>query len=431
MQAGPAFGPREGGGRFGSPREAARPGDDFRSLSSGAPLVYEWRMTELDPIELARALIRRPSITPRDEGALDVLEASLTAVGFSCTRLRFEDEAAEPVDNLYARYGFGAPHFCFAGHTDVVPTGPVEAWTYPPFAAEIKEGQLWGRGAADMKGAIAAFVAAAARMIGRGFDGSISLLITGDEEGVAINGTKKMLGWLAERGERIDHCLVGEPSCVRELGDMIKVGRRGSINCFLTVKGRQGHVAYPERAQNPIPALLRKLLALSETPLDAGYDRFQPSNLEITDIHVGNPAHNVIPASATARFNIRFNPNWTGASMDEWLRKKLDALAAQTGSIYELQSLASGDAFLTTDADFLGLVADAVEKHTQRRPEFSTGGGTSDARFIKDFAPVAEFGLVGATIHQINEHARVADIIRLTDIYAEILCAYFGRRSAD
>lgn len=391
-------------------------------------LVYQSPMSEIDPLELARALIRRPSVTPLDEGALDIVEASLAALGFTCSRLRFEDAEAAPVDNLYARFGVDGPNFCFAGHTDVVPVGDAESWSSPPFGAELRDGKLWGRGAADMKSAIAAFIGAAARCIDTGpIRGSISLLITGDEEGVAINGTRKVLNWLIERGEKIDHCLIGEPSSAETLGDMIKVGRRGSINCVLTVKGRQGHVAYPDRANNPIPALLRKLLALSETPLDAGYDRFQPSILQITDIHVGNPAHNVIPASASARFNIRFNPNWTGASIEAWIRRKLDAIAAETGARYELSARASGDAFLTMDAAFLNMVADCIEKGAGRRPEFSTSGGTSDARYIKEIAPVAEFGLVGATIHQVDEHVAIDDIARLTNIYADILACYFER----
>lgn len=395
---------------------------------SARRLVYQSPMSEIDPLELARALIRRPSVTPLDEGALDIVEASLAALGFTCSRLRFEDAEAAPVDNLYARFGADGPNFCFAGHTDVVPVGDAESWSSPPFGAELRDGKLWGRGAADMKSAIAAFIGAAARCIDTGpIRGSISLLITGDEEGVAINGTRKVLNWLIERGEKIDHCLIGEPSSAETLGDMIKVGRRGSINCVLTVKGRQGHVAYPDRANNPIPALLRKLLALSETPLDAGYDRFQPSILQITDIHVGNPAHNVIPASASARFNIRFNPNWTGASIEAWIRRKLDAIAAETGARYELSARASGDAFLTTDAAFLNMVADCIEKGAGRRPEFSTSGGTSDARYIKDIAPVAEFGLVGATIHQVDEHVEIADIATLTNIYADILACYFER----
>jgi succinyl-diaminopimelate desuccinylase len=284
-----------------------------------------------------------------------------------------------------------------------------------------------------MKGAIAAFTAAAARAIEAGdVKGALSFLITGDEEGPAVNGTKKVLERLREQNIAFDHCLVGEPSNRDALGDMIKVGRRGSINCWLTVKGRQGHVAYPDRAKNPIPALLRKLLFLSETPLDTGYERFDPSHLEVTDIHIGNPAHNVIPEKATARFNVRFNPNWTGEKIDAWLRDRLDALAAEIGAEYELETIVSGEAFLTTDTDYVRLIADCVEAHLGRRPAFSTSGGTSDARFIKDYAPVAEFGLVGATMHQTDENVALADIAALTEIYGEIIRRYyrkFGRRS--
>lgn len=380
-------------------------------------------MTKIDPVELSRALIRRPSVTPADEGALDVLEAALTGLGFTCTRLPFGE-----VDNLYARYGTARPHFCFAGHTDVVPPGDNAGWSTDPFSAEIKDGFLWGRGAADMKCAVAAFAAAAARAIETGaMTGSLSFLITGDEEGPAINGTRKMLDWLREQDIKIDHCLVGEPSNPDALGDMIKVGRRGSINCWLTVTGKQGHVAYPHRAQNPIPALLKKLLMLSETPLDEGYERFQPSSLQVTDIHIGNPAHNVIPEKATARFNIRFNPNWTGEKIKTWLAEKIAAVAKETNATYTLESIVSGEAFLTTDMDFIHLVRDTVEEKTGRKPELSTSGGTSDARFIKDHAPVCEFGMVGATMHQIDEHVAVDDINTLCDIYYEITARYFKR----
>ena len=377
----------------------------------------------LDPINLARALIRCPSVTPADAGALDVLQAALEELGFSCTRLPFED-----IDNLYAEIGAGAPHLCFAGHTDVVPPGDEGEWTSPPFDATLKDGKLWGRGASDMKGAIAAFAAAAARAIANGkIKGKLSLLITGDEEAKGVNGTVRMLPWLREHSIAIDHCIVGEPSNPDTIGDMIKVGRRGSINCWLTVTGKQGHVAYPRRAQNPIPALMRKLLVLSETPLDEGYDRFQPSSLQVTDIHIGNPAHNVIPGKAAARFNIRFNPNWTGASIQQWLRDRLDAVATEIGASYKLDCVVSGEAFLTTDTDFLAVLSDCVEAKTGRRPELSTSGGTSDARFIKDYAPVAEFGLVGATIHQIDEFAEVSDITLLTDIYESMIATYFER----
>lgn len=380
---------------------------------------------KIDPVELTRALVRRPSVTPKDEGALDVLQGQLTAIGFHCRRMVFADAGGEPVDNLYARWGALYPAFCFAGHTDVVPAGDPAAWTHPPFEAIEQNGEIWGRGAADMKGAIGAFAAAAERVIAKRPDGSIVMLITGDEEGPALNGTRKVLDRIAADGERISHCLVGEPSSNEMLGDTIKVGRRGSTNCWLTVFGDQGHVAYPERGRNPIPALLKMLLALTETRLDHGYNRFQPSSLQLTDIEVGNPAANVIPAKAMARFNVRFNPNWTGQRLETFLRKILDEASAAMKVRYELKAVCSGDAFLTTDNDFLDLLSSAIEAVTGRRPERSTTGGTSDARFIKNFAPVAEFGLVGQTIHQVDERASVADIRALADIYETILDRYF------
>lgn len=380
-------------------------------------------MTAIDPVDMSRALIRQPSVTPADAGALDILEEALGALGFTCTRLKFED-----VDNLFARYGEARPHLCFAGHTDVVPPGDEAGWTRPPFDAVIEKGRLWGRGAADMKCAVAAFAAAAARAIDAGaVNGSLSFLITGDEEGPAINGTRKVLDWLRENDIDIDHCLVGEPSNPREIGEMIKVGRRGSVNCWLTVTGKQGHVAYPALANNPIPALMRKLLVLSETPLDEGYERFQPSSLQVTDIHIGNPAHNIIPEKATARFNVRFNPNWTGETITQWARDKADAVAKEVGAKYTLETIVSGEAFLTTDMDFLHLLQDAIEEKSGQRPELSTSGGTSDARFIKDMCPVAEFGMVGETMHQVDENVAVKDIERLTDIYTLIIERYFIR----
>jgi succinyl-diaminopimelate desuccinylase len=277
-----------------------------------------------------------------------------------------------------------------------------------------------------MKGGIAAFVAAAERLGAKRPNASIALIITGDEEGPAINGTRRILEWMAANGERIDHCLVGEPSSSEKLGDMIKVGRRGSMNCWLTVHGAQGHVAYPHRARNPIPALLKKLLTLSETPLDEGYPNFQPSSLQITDIHVGNPAANVIPARATARFNVRFNPTWTGASLEAWLRARLDEAANAAGVAYDLSAICSGEAFLTTDESFLAIVEEVIAAKTGAPPERSTTGGTSDARFIRFVAPVVEFGLVGQSIHKVDEHAAVADIFTLTDIYEAILDRYFA-----
>ena len=392
-----------------------------------------------DPARLAMALMERPSVTPADAGALGVLETVLCALGFTCERMPFHAAGSEPVDNLYAVWhapdgpdhgslNTDGPHFCYAGHTDVVPPGDETAWRFPPFVPTVDDGLLYGRGAADMKGGIAAFVAGAARAItsGRIRTGSISLLITGDEEGPAVNGTRPMLEALAARGVRFDHCLVGEPTSVDTLGDMMKVGRRGSMNCWITVAGVQGHVAYPHRAANPIPAFLKNLIALAETPVDDGYDRFQPSSLQITDIHVGNPAHNIIPGKATARFNIRFNPNWTGAKLEEWLRARLDVIAAETGFAYDLKVIVSGEAFLTTDDAFIALVADAIDGATGARPELSTSGGTSDARFIKDYAPVVEFGLVGASIHKVDEHAALADIHTLASIYEAILARYFA-----
>lgn len=391
------------------------------------PLVYQTGMAIIDPLELTRALIRKPSVTPKDEGALDLLEEKLKALGFRCLRMVFDEPGTDPVDNLYARWGSEEPVFCFAGHTDVVPAGDADDWSSPPFEPTDKDGAIYGRGAADMKGSIAAFAAAAERVIATGPKGSIAFLITGDEEGPAFNGTKKMLRRLDESGERISHCLVGEPSSSEMLGDMIKVGRRGSMNCWLTVFGTQGHVAYPARAKNPIPALLKKLLTLSETPLDDGYEKFQPSSLQITDIHVGNPASNVIPAKAAARFNVRFNPNWTGEKLEAYLRKTLDEAALAAGVRYELSAICSGGAFLTTDADFLDLTTRAIREKTGLEPDRSTTGGTSDARFIKEYAPVLEFGLVGKTIHKVDEHAAVSDILSLVDIYEDILIRYFEK----
>lgn len=379
-----------------------------------------------DPLEIARELIRCPSVTPEDAGALAVLEKWLTPLGFTCERMRFSDNDTPDIDNLYARFGTGAPHFCFAGHTDVVPVGDEAAWTADPFGAEVRQGRLYGRGAADMKSAVASFVAAAQRLVAEGFQGSISLLITGDEEGPSVNGTAKMLERLASRGEKIDHCLVGEPTCVDKLGDMVKVGRRGSINGWLTVHGTQGHVAYPHLADNPMPRLLEMLRRLDAQVLDEGTDHFQPSNLEITTVDVGNTATNVIPGVARAVVNIRFNDRHTGAGLDLWMRKVLDAVTQETGGRYELTTKISGEAFMTEPGDFSALIAGAIEKVTGITPELSTTGGTSDARFIRAYAPVIEFGLPNATMHKADENAGVDDITRLADIYEAILRGYFA-----
>ncbi|MEQ9143137.1 MAG: succinyl-diaminopimelate desuccinylase [Parvibaculaceae bacterium] len=381
----------------------------------------------LDPVALAADLIRCPSVTPEEGGALDLLQARLEALGFTCTRLPFSDEGTPDVDNLYARFGTAAPHFCFAGHTDVVPVGDAEAWSVDPFAAEIRDGTLFGRGATDMKGSIAAFAAAAARRIAAGdIKGSVSFLITGDEEGPAINGTRKMLEWLADKGEVIDDCLVGEPTNPQTLGDMIKIGRRGSTNGWITAYGAQGHVAYPHLADNPVPRLVAMLARLTGDVLDEGTDHFQPSNLEVTQITVDNEATNVIPAEARARFNIRFNALHDAASLEARVRAHLDAVTQEMGGTYELKMVASGEAFLTAPGRLSSLVSDAVAEVTGRTPELSTSGGTSDARFIKNYASVVEFGLVSQSMHKVDEHARVDDIRALTDIFDKVLQGYFA-----
>lgn len=388
-----------------------------------------WHMSAIDPIELAQALIRCPSITPQDEGAMDVLERALVSLGFDVSRIKFEDQDTPQVENLYARIGTKSPNFCFAGHTDVVPPGRDEAWSVPPFEARIEDGILTGRGAADMKSAIAAFISSCERYLSDKTNsngpGSISLLITGDEEGPAINGTRKVLDWLKERGEKIDHCLVGEPTNPSYMGEMIKVGRRGSINAWATIKGTQGHVAYPDRARNPLHAVSVYLNELKSIPLDEGYARFQPSSLQITEIETNNPAHNVIPSDVRIRLNVRFNPNWTGEKVHCWIEQKLQSAQKKSGFEFDFESIISGEAFLTTDDKYLDLLADSVERHTGKRPDLSTSGGTSDARFIQRDAPVAEFGMVGETMHKIDERVAVSDITLLTDIYTDILSSYF------
>ncbi|MEA1943568.1 MAG: succinyl-diaminopimelate desuccinylase [Pseudomonadota bacterium] len=380
-----------------------------------------------NPLPIAQALIRRPSVTPADEGALDVLQGALEAMGFACRRYPFGE-----VDNLYARLGTGSPCFMFAGHTDVVPPGDEASWQRAPFAADEADGVLWGRGAADMKGAIAAMVAAVKRHLDAAGqpDGSIAFLITGDEEGPAVNGTKAVLKALDAEGERFDHCLVGEPTNPNTLGDTIKSGRRGSLNCEIAVIGRQGHVAYPERAENPIPRLLTLLERLLARKLDDGAPHFQPSNLEVTTVDVGNPTTNVIPAEARARFNIRFNINHKGADLTRWIEDEAAKVEMNFDGEVKTDIRVSGEAFLTPAGPFTTLLQDCVEAETGRRPALTTGGGTSDARFIQAYGPVAEFGLVGATMHQVNERVPVGDIESLTRIYTRILDRYFKDRPA-
>ena len=380
---------------------------------------------DIDALALAQELIRCASVTPRDEGALDILERTLATLGFACHRLRFTSEGEAEVDNLYARFGSAAPNFCYAGHTDVVPIGERDAWSQDPFAGEIIDNALFGRGAADMKGAIACFIEALSQFLtarGGEVPGSISLLITGDEEGVAVNGTVKVLDWMRENGEVIDHCLVGEPTNPRELGEMVKIGRRGSLNAELAVTGVQGHVAYPQLADNPIPRLIAMLSALTADLLDEGNDHFQPSNLEITSIDVGNQATNVIPATVRARFNVRFNDEHSSKGVIRWLREKLDGVEGA----YELAIAVSGEAFVSPPGPFTDLVVEAIKATIGVEPELSTSGGTSDARFIKDACPVAEFGLISQTMHKVNEHTRLADLQALTRVYRAVLERYFA-----
>ncbi len=382
-----------------------------------------------DPVALARDLLRCRSVTPAEGGALKFLEATLKAAGFSVHRMTFSEPGADDVENLYARIGSAAPNLMFAGHTDVVPPGEETAWTHPPFAGEVAGAQLYGRGAVDMKGGIACALAAVLDHLGaRGGkpNGSISFLITGDEEGIAVNGTPKLLTWAAERGEKFDHCILGEPSNVEELGDTIKIGRRGSLNGHLIVSGRQGHVAYPQRAENPIRGLVTLVSALQAEPLDDGSALFPPSHLEFTSVDVGNKTVNLIPGEARARFNIRFNDKHTLESLKALIEQR--AAKAARGTIkFSLQwEPSNAGVFAIKPGPFTELVTDAIAKVTGRKPELSTSGGTSDARFITAYCPVVEFGLVGQTMHQVNERVPIADLRALTKIYRTILDRYFG-----
>lgn len=382
-------------------------------MTSPAPVSVS-----IDPVELAQALIRRPSVTPADEGAMDVLQRQLEGLGFDCRRMKFGE-----IENLYAKRGTARPNLCFAGHTDVVPVGDDAAWTAGPFEAEIKDGVLFGRGAVDMKSAIAAFVSAVAHT--EEVPGSISFLITGDEEGVAEDGTVKVVEALAAEGEIIDHCIVGEPTSASLLGDMVKIGRRGSINAWIAVDGRQGHVAYPHRAANPIPVMIDILSRLQSRVLDEGYTGFQPSNLEITTVDVGNPATNVIPASAKARINIRFNPAHQGKDLAAWIEHECREAAEGFSGRVEALCKISGEAFLTEPGAFTDVIVGAVGDATGRVPELSTTGGTSDARFIRARCPVVEFGLVGSTMHQVDERVPVEEVRQLAGAYTALIRRYF------
>jgi succinyl-diaminopimelate desuccinylase len=375
----------------------------------------------IDAVNLTRELIRRPSVTPADAGAMDVLQEALSALGFACRRMRFGE-----IENLYARYGTARPNLCFAGHTDVVPVGDAAAWTQGAFAAEVVDGVLVGRGAVDMKGAIAAFAAAAAAAIEAGtVKGSLSFLITGDEEGVAIDGTAKVVEALIAEGEAVDHCVVGEPTAAETFGDMVKVGRRGSINAEIVVQGVQGHVAYPHRSANPARVLVPLLQRLQARRLDEGYAEFQPSNLEITRIEMPNGATNMIPAQARAVLNIRFNPNHSGRALADWIAAEAEAAAEGSRCQVTVTPQISGEAFLTERGSFTDVVSAAVADVAGRAPELSTSGGTSDARFIRALCPVVEVGLVGLTMHQVDERTPVAEIERLQAVYGRLIARYF------
>ncbi|WP_027514331.1 succinyl-diaminopimelate desuccinylase [Bradyrhizobium sp. WSM1417] len=386
-----------------------------------------------DALSIARDLIRCPSVTPEDAGALGVLEQALNAAGFTCHRVTFSEPGTADVDNLYARIGTDGPHITFAGHTDVVPPGDESAWSVGAFSGEVRDGFLHGRGAVDMKGGIACSVAAVLEHLAANDgkpradgQGSISFLITGDEEDVSINGTIKLLQWAAERGEKFDHCVLGEPSNVETLGDTIKVGRRGSQSGTLYVDGVQGHVAYPHRAANPVPDISRLIVAISDEPLDHGSAQFQASNLEFTSVDVGNTANNVIPGQARAKFNIRYNDNHTQASLRELVETRLTKACGNRIRARIVWEPSNSNVFVTKPGPFTELAVSAIEEVTGRKPELSTSGGTSDARFISSYCPVIEFGLVGQTMHQVDERVPVQDLEQLTKVYRGILARYFG-----
>jgi succinyl-diaminopimelate desuccinylase len=382
-----------------------------------------------DPIAIARDLVRCRSVTPEEGGALTYLQELLAKAGFAVHRMTFAEPGSVPVENLYARIGTHKPNLVFAGHTDVVPPGDESAWRHPPFAGEVAGDRLYGRGAVDMKGGIACFVAAALDYVaangGKLKKGSISLLITGDEEGVAVNGTVKLLQWAAARGETFDHCILGEPSNIETLGDTIKAGRRGSLNGTLIVTGRQGHVAYPDRADNPIRGLVTLIAAL-QAPLDEGSEQFDPSHLEFTSVDVGNSTVNLIPAEARARFNIRYNDRHSLAGLKTLIEQRAKAAAAGRVHFSFDWQPSNADVFVTKPGPFTELAVAAIAEVAGRKPKLSTTGGTSDARFIKDYCPVLEFGLVGQTMHAVDEHAPVKDLVTLTAIYRRIIERYFG-----
>ena len=383
-----------------------------------------------DPVPILQTLLRCRSVTPADEGALAALAAILKPQGFHCEHLRFSEEGTPDVANLFARFGGSAPHFCFAGHSDVVPPGDEASWRHPPFAGTIADGHVYGRGACDMKGSLAAFAAAAIDFVaakGNTLEGSISLLITGDEEGPAINGTAKVLQWLERQGAVPNHCLVGEPTSHTAVGDQMKIGRRGSITISITVDGKQGHAAYPHLADNPVPKLARLIDRLASLKLDEGTAKFEPSTLAVSTFDVGNPASNVIPARAAATLNVRFNDAHSVASLKALIEGEIRAVKTELGGAFATRYIEGADVFVTEPGAFVDLVAAAVKRTTGLAPKASTSGGTSDARFVKDFCPVVELGPLNATIHQIDERIAVSDLARLREVYGAILEDYFAR----
>ncbi len=377
---------------------------------------------QISELKLAKDLIRKPSITPKDAGAINLLAKNLRSIGFNCKIINFKN-----IKNLYAKLGKSSPNFCYAGHTDVVPPGEVKNWTTNPFKPIVRNNKLIGRGANDMKASIACFVAAVSRFKNenKNFKGSISLLITGDEEGIAVNGTKRLIKYLKRKREKINFCIVGEPTNPNKLGEMIKIGRRGSLTGRLTIKGSQGHVAYPHRANNPSNTLIKILKKIKDLKLDKGTKNFQPSNLEVTKINIDNHADNVIPGSADAVFNIRFNDKHSSSSLKNKLNKIFKAVTKANKSKFKISYEVSGEAFLTKPNKTTYMVQNIVKKVTGLKPKLSTSGGTSDARFIKNIAPCLEFGLVGKTMHKIDESVSVSDLKKLTKIYENILVSYF------
>ena len=384
-------------------------------------------MASINELQLAKELIKFPTVTPIDAGIMKFLEKKLKTLGFKTKILEFKEKNSKPVKNLYARLGNQGPNFCYAGHLDVVPAGNLKEWTVNPFKPSVKKGHLIGRGANDMKSSIAAFVSAVSNFVGnkRKFNGSISLLITGDEEGAAINGTKKVVDYLRKKKEKIDFCLVGEPTNPNKLGEMIKIGRRGSMNGRLSIIGVQGHVAYPQRANNPSTALVQILKELKEIKFDNGTKDFQPTNLEITKIDIDNSADNVIPGLANAKFNIRFNNKHTSSSIKKKIDRIIKKISNKNKSKYKIDYSVSGEAFLTKPNNTTFMIRDIIKKITKIKPQLSTTGGTSDARFIRKIAPCLEFGLVGKTMHKVDEAVSLSDLKKLTLIYSNILQNYF------